>query len=633
MDQKTVIKCVFLLFLIHQTSTGSWYYFEADSDSTASDAEFYIEEMDIDNNGDDYSDFNDLEDKMDFHKLLIDVNLWLCVFVLAVLIFRFSSKSNGQMICFLIAVISVLNSVIFLSFPYVLEEDSAFLSESSGVSEGRITFFQTHIEIETVDDTGIEFDPGREEGLKYVWGPRFAWYSTMAIIPIFALYLLSSISRLPEVATPRKRAQQSAGPGIPIDVPNAQFVPAPTTDFRIVNQQEAITQVNIDTHNRDIIAKTQKETVESYSRPVPELQSTPEIKFSRPVLQTSFNPLIAINGNNAAYIVEGLITYSGCSEILFGTRNTDGRMVVIKKPYGYRNKDEKGKMGMVNTYTAARKQLENEHVFLSQMMKHNKENFPELLDKFEFVEDRRKEEYVVTKYFSPPLKRYINFHGTKKGGLEYERGVSLFVKIAKAVRTIHEKLGYVWADLKSENILMERDNPILIDFGTSTIPVTSKAKIKINSGGWSAPETIKGYPTFASDIYGLGKLLVYILTEITPKEKQKPEVFRAQTLHELRKRNIEPQIGEIILKCTDEEIEKRYNSINELLKDLQADSIEETNCPNCNLHILGKVKFCRNCGERISQGKSAKKVVKKMRKFTASKKPKGTKIKLMSEEK
>ena len=48
--------------------------------------------MDIDNNGDDYSDFNDLEDKMDFHKLLINVNLWLCVFVLAVLIFRFSSK-------------------------------------------------------------------------------------------------------------------------------------------------------------------------------------------------------------------------------------------------------------------------------------------------------------------------------------------------------------------------------------------------------------------------------------------------------------------------------------------------------------------------------------------------------------
>ena len=420
MDQKTVIKCVFLLFLIQQTSTGSWYYFEADSDSTASDVEFYIEEMDIDDYGDDsYSDFNDLEDKMDFHKLLININLWLCVFILAVLIFSIAHKSNGQMVCFLIAVISALNSVIFLSFPHVLEEDSAFFSESSGVSEGRIFFFQTYVEVETTDGNGIEFDPVNEEGLKYVWGPRFAWYSTMAIIPIFALYLLSSISRLPEVATPRKRPQKSMGSGTPIDVPNAQFVPAPTTDFRIVNQQEAVTQADIIT----------KKTVESiYSKPVSEQQSAPEIKFSRPELQTSFNPLIAINGDNAAYIVEGLITYSGCSEILFGTRNTDGRMVVIKKPYGYRNKNEKGKMGMVNTYTAARKQLENEHVFLSQMMKHNKENFPELLDKFEFVEGRRKEEYVVTKYFSPPLKRYVNFHGTKKGGLEYERGISLFVK-------------------------------------------------------------------------------------------------------------------------------------------------------------------------------------------------------------
>jgi len=629
MDQNTIIKCVFLLFLINQTSTGSWYYFEADSDSTASDAEFYIEEMDIDDYGDDsYKNFDDLEDKMEFHKLLININLWLCIFVLAVLIFRFSSNGNGQMACFLIALISILNGVIFLSFPHVLEEDSAFFSESSGVPEGRIYFFQTYVEIVKVNDTVSSDDegliPDEEEGYEYVnleffWGPRFAWYSSIAIIPIFALYLILSFGK---VATTQNRPQKSTGPGTPINVPNLQFVPAPATDlkFRIVNQQEAIAK------------KTQKGTEKSiYSRPVPEQQSTSEIRFSRPDLQTSFNPLIAINGNNAAYVVEGLITYSGCSEILFGTRNTDGRMVVIKKPYGYRNKDEKGKRGMVNTYTAAKKQLENEHMFLSQMMKHNKENFPELLDKFEIVEGRRKEEYVVTKYFSPPLKRYVNFHSTKKGGLEYEKGISLFVKIAKAVRAIHEKLGYVWADLKSENILMERDKPILIDFGTSTIPVTSKAKIKIDSGGWSAPETIKGYPTFASDIYGLGKLLVYILTEITPKEKQKPAVFRAQTLHELRKRNIEPQIGEIILKCTDEEIEKRYNNINELLKDLQADSIEETNCSNCNLHILGKVKFCRNCGEKISQKKSVKKAVKKKRKFTASKKPKGTKLKQNSE--
>ena len=83
MDQNIVIKCILLLFLIQQTSTGAWYYFEADSASTASDAEFHIEEMDVDAYyGDDsYNGFNDLEDKMEFHALLIDMNLWLCAFV------------------------------------------------------------------------------------------------------------------------------------------------------------------------------------------------------------------------------------------------------------------------------------------------------------------------------------------------------------------------------------------------------------------------------------------------------------------------------------------------------------------------------------------------------------------------
>ena len=65
------------------------------------------------------------------------------------------------------------------------------------------------------------------------------------------------------------------------------------------------------------------------------------------------------------------------------------------------------------------------------------------------------------------MKKYIKFHSTKKGGLEYSKGIQLFVKIAKAVNILHEKIGYVWADLKSENILMEGDNPVIIDFGTS----------------------------------------------------------------------------------------------------------------------------------------------------------------------
>ena len=184
---------------------------------------------------------------------------------------------------------------------------------------------------------------------------------------------------------------------------------------------------------------------------------------------------------------------------------------------------------MVNTYASAKKQLENEYRVLYNIMEHNKSNFPELIDRFDAQYERRKEQYVVMKYFDPSLKKYVKFHSTKKGGLEYDKGIELFIKIAKSVNVIHEKLGYVWADLKCENILMERNNPILIDFGTSTAPVKTKAKVKIDSGGWSAPETIKGYPVFSSDIYSLGKLLGYILTGISPKSNQKSSTNRQKS--------------------------------------------------------------------------------------------------------
>ena len=159
---------------------------------------------------------------------------------------------------------------------------------------------------------------------------------------------------------------------------------------------------------------------------------------------------------------------------------------------------------------------------------------------------------------------------------------------------------------------MENNNPILIDFGTSTIPATSKARIKIDSGGWSAPETTKGNPVFASDIYSLGKLLVYILTEIRPKEKQKSNVFKAQISHEFKKRNIDLDLVKIIMKSTNEKIEERYSNVDVLLSDLQKKSLKETICNNCDQKLVGQVKFCKSCGHKTTEKKVVKSFVKKI---------------------
>ena len=593
MNQSVVIRCLILLLLVQQVTTGTWYFFELKSGENqyADDVDFKLDEIDSEFGGNSYNSFDELDEKMERHELFADLCLWISLFILGTALAGASSQiKNAEKACFILALISLINGIMFLTFPDVLEDDSKFFSSATGVPEDLIYFWNDY-----VDGNGVQYD----------WGPRFAWFSSLIIIPIYCFYLSTWIGEITTINYSNNRAKKSVNGNYQnslastgISVPNGAFVP---TDMNHVEPDfffEKSHQVTIE--NKETVAREDHSFTEK------------EIKFSRPKLQKRFDPIFTLTGLNASYLVEGIITYSGCSEILFGTRTTDGRMVVIKKPYGYRNQNEKGKKGMVNTYASAKKQLENEYQVLSKMMEHNKTNFPELIDRFDVPYERRKEEYMVMKYFDPSLKKYVKFHSTKKGGLDYNRGIELFIKIAKAVKIIHEKVGYVWADLKSENILMERNNPIIIDFGTSTAPVKTKAKVKIDSGGWSAPETIEGRPVFSSDIYSLGKLLGYILTGISPKSNQKPKIFKAQMLHELKKRNIDLKIADIIIKCTDEKIENRYEGISALLNDIFIKTTvddETKTCSNCDSEIDVNVLFCRHCGQSVKKQEKVKKIV------------------------
>ena len=82
MNQGVVIRSLILLLLLHQTSTGVWYYFDDDGD----DVEFKLDEVDSTYDSD-YPN-GDLEDKMDSHELGVTFCLWLTLFVLIVVVFE-----------------------------------------------------------------------------------------------------------------------------------------------------------------------------------------------------------------------------------------------------------------------------------------------------------------------------------------------------------------------------------------------------------------------------------------------------------------------------------------------------------------------------------------------------------------
>ena len=576
------LSLVTLCILVFLTSSNPWYYFEYDatnSDENDINTEFYIDKIDTDDY--DYEYIYDVEDKMNNHKLLVNLTTVLSLVILVIGMFRISSVDNAKKACLVVVILSFLNGIVFLSFPWTLEEEYDWFSDR-GIEGSKISF------------SGTDF----EDGKWYVWGPLNAWYLSTIIIPIYGLLLRGSMDNWSSSVKSKRASvynQKRYGPNdsgfdnASITIPRTPLLPNPQTSSSGSNDlasQRSHEPPSFEHLDNNIIWD------------IP-FRKDRKISFSRPDLKEKYEAVLGLTGGKTVYSIEGLITVSGCSEILFGTRNSDGRMVVVKRPYGYKKKEEKGKGGKVNTYTSAKKQLENEYHFLSTIMKHNKTNFPELLDCFNQKIGRRTDLYMVTKYFSPSLKMYVEFHGGKKGGLEFERALNLFLEIAAAVEEIHENIGYVWADLKSENILMQEDTPILIDFGTSTLPVSGKGRVKIDSGGWSAPETIEGAPVFESDIYSLGKLFAYLLTEIQPKAKQKFEVFRAQVSHELKKRNIDERVAEIIIKCSSERIADRYGSVIELVDDLQ-DFWKKlrVRCLGCNCVLGIHAKFCKACGKK-----------------------------------
>ena len=196
MNQGVVIRSLILLLLLHQTSTGVWYYF----DDYGTDVEFKLDEVDSTYDSD-YPN-GDLEDKMDLHKLGVTFCYWLTLFVLVVVGFNNTSQiRNARLACIAIAIIAFGNGLSFVNFPTVLEEETSYFSYNTGNSrlEENVYFWDSYYDWNTAND--------------YEWGPGLAWFFSIFIIPVYALYLVSHVGNLAtfgESATKSKSVKGTA---------------------------------------------------------------------------------------------------------------------------------------------------------------------------------------------------------------------------------------------------------------------------------------------------------------------------------------------------------------------------------------------------------------------------------------
>lgn len=211
---------------------------------------------------------------------------------------------------------------------------------------------------------------------------------------------------------------------------------------------------------------------------------------------------------------------------------------------------------------------------------------------YELMEDRGT--HFITMEYVPgqDLKGLIRQMGQLTAG----KAVSIAKQICEGLEEAH-RLGVVHRDLKPGNILIDKDgNARITDFGIAR-SLSGKgitgAGVMIGTPEYMSPEQVEGKDVDQrSDIYSLGIILYEMLTARVPFEGDTPFTIGVKHKSEIprdpRELNtqIPPDLDRHLLKCLEKDKTKRYQSVGDLLADLEK---AEQGLPTTE-HVVAKRK-------------------------------------------
>lgn len=256
-----------------------------------------------------------------------------------------------------------------------------------------------------------------------------------------------------------------------------------------------------------------------------------------------------------------------------------------------------------NIYAA---KLYHDHVFLREYREDNNRIQREIdilklvnsdylikyYDDFIFKNEAGVNEYCVIIEFcnGENLTNYL-----KKHHLSLEEKIELFKQILNGVNDLHKTTtsGILHRDIKPDNIIIKNDGKVkIIDYGLAKlIDFTSitNTGARIGSPIFMSPEQFKDSKHIdkRADIYGLGVVFYYMLTDNYP--------YEAGTVEELIMKlnstpiipptrfdkNIPHKLEKIIYKLLAKKLHLRYQTINKVLDDLNDDQLENFIFNNC----------------------------------------------------
>ena len=192
------------------------------------------------------------------------------------------------------------------------------------------------------------------------------------------------------------------------------------------------------------------------------------------------------------------------------------------------------------------------------------------------VGEYKNHHYIVMEYVAgKTLKKVIR----DRAPLLNLEAVDTMKQLTSAVAEAHKR-GIIHRDIKPQNVIVKSDGSLkILDFGIATAKGSAQltqANNVMGSVHYLAPELAKGEPASPqSDIYALGIVFYEMLTGDVPFKADQAVQIALQHMREpmpsVRKANpnVPQSVENIIIRATAKNPRMRYQSCDEMLKDLE----------------------------------------------------------------
>ena len=203
---------------------------------------------------------------------------------------------------------------------------------------------------------------------------------------------------------------------------------------------------------------------------------------------------------------------------------------------------------------------------------------PNIVNVFDVGDDNGVYYIVMELIEGITLKDYIS----KKGRLSVKEATSIAIQVSMGLEAAHSH-GIVHRDVKPQNIIISMDGKVKVtDFGIARAASSNTISSNVmGSVHYSSPEQVRGgYSDEKSDIYSLGITMYEMVTGKVPfdgdttvaiaikhlqEEMVPPSVFAEDLPHSLE---------QIILKCTQKSVDRRYQNMEAVIADLKHSLID-----------------------------------------------------------